>query len=248
MSLKKLLLKTSITRKVYLYYNLYIRNKAHKKRNSYSQWGEDQIIKDFFKDKKKGFYIDIGCFHPIMYSNTCWLFNNGWNGINIDLSQTAIDCFNIVRPGDHNFCAAISNTIEEKDLFIDHDFSPVNTIQKSFYDSASKNIAFKNLIKKKIVTKQFNDIVKKITNMPKINFLNIDCEGHDYNVLSSIDLNKYEPELICIETHEVNMETREVSNKGADLYNNINDLLKKYQYKVLKRCGPSTFFSKQVFN
>ena len=57
MSLKKLLLKTSITRKIYLYYNLYIRNKAHKKRNSYSQWGEDQIIKDFFKDKKKVFYI-----------------------------------------------------------------------------------------------------------------------------------------------------------------------------------------------
>ena len=146
MSLKKLLLKTSITRKIYLYYNLYIRNKAHKKRNSYSQWGEDQIITDFFKDKKKGFYIDIGCYHPIMYSNTCWLFNNGWNGINIDLNQTSIDLFNMTRPNDYNFCAAISNNIEEKDLFIDHDFSPVNTIQKSFYDTSNKNIAFCQLI------------------------------------------------------------------------------------------------------
>ena len=244
MSLKKLLLKTSITRKIYLYYNLYIRNKAHKKRNSYSQWGEDQIIKDFFKDKKKGFYIDIGCYHPIMYSNTCWLFNNGWNGINIDLNQTSIDLFNMTRPNDYNFCAAISNNIEEKDLFIDHDFSPVNTIQKSFYDSANKNLAFKNLIKKKMVTKQFSDIIKKVTNLPKISFLNIDCEGHDYNVLSSIDLNKYSPELICIETHEINMETREVNNKQTQLCNDIIELLKKYHYKVFKRCGPSTFFTK----
>ena len=244
MSLKKLLLKTSITRKIYLYYNLYIRNKAYKKRNSYSQWGEDLIIKDFFKDKKKGFYIDIGSFHPIMYSNTCWLFNNGWNGINIDLNQTSIDLFNIIRSSDYNFCAGISNNIEEKDLFIDHDFSPINTIQKSFYDSASKNIAFKNLIKKKIVTKKFSDIIKKVTNLPKINFLNIDCEGSDYNVLSSIDLNKYIPELICIETHEVNKDKREINNKQTHLYNNITELLKKNHYKIFKRCGPSTIFIK----
>ena len=76
MSLKKLLLKTSITRKIYLYYNLYIRNKAYKKRNSYSQWGEDQIIKDFFKDNKKGFYVDIGCFHPILLSKSNLLKTN----------------------------------------------------------------------------------------------------------------------------------------------------------------------------
>ena len=244
MSLKKLLLKTSLTRKIYLYYNLYIRNKAYKKRNSYSQWGEDLIIKDFFKDKKKGFYIDIGCFHPIMFSNTCLLFHKGWNGVNIDLSQTAIDLFNIIRPNDYNFCAAISNNIEEKDLFIDHDFSPVNTIQKSFYDLANKDIAFKNLIRKKIVTKKFSDIVEKIANLPKVNFLNIDCEGHDYNVLSSIDINHYRPELICIETHDVNMLTREIITKETPSYKNLIGLLNKHNYKILKRCGPSTFFIK----
>ena len=89
-----------------------------------------------------------------------------------------------------------------------------------------------------------NDIIKKITNLPKINFLNIDCEVHDYNILSSIDLNRYSPELICIETHEVNMDTREVHNKQTHLYNDIIELLKKYNYKVFKRCGPSTFFNK----
>ena len=244
MSLKKLLLKTSITRKIYLYYNLYIRNKAYQKRSLYSQFGEDRFIADFFKDKKNGFYVDIGCFHPIMFSNTCSLFNKGWKGINIDLNQTSIDLFNIIRPNDQNFCAAISNKIEEKDLFVDHDFSPVNTIQKSFYDSANKEIAFKNLKIKKITTKKFDEIVKNIKNLNKINFLNIDCEGYDYDVLSSIDIKFYDPELICIETHEVNMINREINLSNLESNNKITKHLEKNHYNFIKRIGPSSFFSK----
>ena len=76
--------------------------KAFIKRQSYSQWGEDSYIKEYFKDKKNGFYVDIGCFHPIMYSNTCLLYNKGWSGINIDLNQTSIDLFNIARKRDKN--------------------------------------------------------------------------------------------------------------------------------------------------
>ena len=128
------------------------------------------------------------------------------------------------------------NDLEEKDLFIDHDLSPINTVQKSFYKMSNKKIVFKNLKNKKIITKKFDDVVKKFTNLPKINFLNIDCEGHDYNVLSSINLNRYSPELICIETHEVN-------NKETVTCHNIIKLLNKHQYKIFKRCGPSTFFS-----
>ena len=44
MSLKNLLIKNSFTYKIYIYYNLYIRHKAHKIRRQYSQWGEDLVI------------------------------------------------------------------------------------------------------------------------------------------------------------------------------------------------------------
>ena len=76
MSLKNFFLKNSFTYKIYIYYNLYIRNKAYKNRKSYSQWGEDLFIQEFFKGRAKGFYVDIGSFHPIMYSNTFLLFKN----------------------------------------------------------------------------------------------------------------------------------------------------------------------------
>ena len=53
MSLKKIFFKTKFTYKIYLFYNLYIRHKGFQKKKRYSQWGEDQFIIDFFKDKKK---------------------------------------------------------------------------------------------------------------------------------------------------------------------------------------------------
>ena len=52
--------ENSIFYKSYLYYNLYVRYKALKKRNTYSQNQEDLFINDYFKEKNNGFYIDIG--------------------------------------------------------------------------------------------------------------------------------------------------------------------------------------------
>ena len=89
--------ESSIFYKPYLYYNLYVRFKALRKRNTYSQNQEDLFINDYFKEKNSGFYIDIGCYHPIKYSNTALLYNRGWKGINIDMNQTSIDLFNILR-------------------------------------------------------------------------------------------------------------------------------------------------------
>ena len=120
MSLKPLLLKNFITYKLYIYYNLYIRNAAYKNRKYYSQWGEDLFIQEYFKDKEKGFYVDIGCFHPIMYSNTCLLFNKGWSGINIDLDFHTIDFFNFIRPRDENIQTAISDIDGERDMYFFH--------------------------------------------------------------------------------------------------------------------------------
>ena len=237
MSLKNIFIKNRLTYKLYLYYNLYIHHKAHIKRNIYSQWGEDQFIYEFFKNKKKGFYIDIGSFHPIMYSNTCLLFNSGWSGINIDVNQSSIDMFKIVRPKDHNICDAVTYKSEERNLYFDHNFSPLNTINKLHYESFDKGLFFKNLAKKKITTKSFDDIVKKIDNLPQIDFLNIDCEGSDYEILKGINLQFYSPKLICIETHNVN----NVKNIEFD---KIIELLNKHNYKVIKRFGPSSIFVK----
>ena len=146
MSLKKIFFKSKFTYKVYLYYNLYIRHKGFIKRERYSQWGEDQFIAEYFKDTDKGIYLDIGCFNPFMYSNTCLLHNKGWSGINIDINPTSIDLFKIARPKDFNICTTINNEKKSFEIFFDDPFSPVNTLDKNFFNKLGKSFSAKKNI------------------------------------------------------------------------------------------------------
>ena len=228
----------SIFYKIYLYYNLYYRNKAFKKRASYSQDQEDLFINDYFKNIYNGFYLDIGCYHPIKYSNTALLHNRGWQGINIDMNQTSIDLFKILRKKDKNICAAISSSNKEVTQFIDHLYSPVNTIDKNFSQMISKRLQIKPFSERKIYTNTLNEILEKYEiQIKKMDFLNIDVEGHDYEVLKGIDFLNIKPKIICIEidNHEKNLSKESIEN-----------YLKKFNYKIIKRIGFNGFFEKMI--
>ena len=195
MSLKKLFLKTKLKYKIYLYYNLYIRHKSYLRRSQYSQWGEDLFINEFFKDKIDGIYLDIGCFHPVMYSNTCLLYRKGWRGINIDINPTSIDLFNILRPKDINLCTTISETKETFEIYYDDPFSPVNTLDRQFYENL-ENKTNKNKKKLFVESKSMNEILNISKIDKSIDFINLDVEGMDYKILKNINLNQLKPKLI----------------------------------------------------
>ena len=117
------------------YKNLYLKlNLIHKnlisKKSYFSFSGVDLIIENIFRNQKKGFYVDVGCQHPIKNNNTYLLFKKGWFGLNIDLDKDNIDLFNAARPNDENLNIAISNKIGETDLYFYHKKSPINTISK----------------------------------------------------------------------------------------------------------------------
>jgi len=189
---KKLLIKYKFLLKIYLYYYYFKFNFFSKK--TYSQFGEDTIIIKYFKNFI-GKYVDIGCYHPIKYSNTALLYKKGWTGINIDLNKTTIDLFNFTRLRDKNIFACLSDREKIVDMYIDNEFSALNSI----YKNNIKNHKIKKYQKIKINTKVFSNVVKE-----KFDFLNIDCEGNDYNILKTIDLKKYNPQIICIEVSEKN--------------------------------------------
>ena len=69
--------------------------------------GEDVVISNYFKNKEKGFYIDIGCYHPIHRNNTFLLFKKGWQGMNVDIHDFSIVLFNYARPKDLNSTSAV---------------------------------------------------------------------------------------------------------------------------------------------
>ena len=223
--IKKFISRESFFYKTYLYYRLIYKEKYYIKRKTYAQQGEDLFIFNYMKKKKivNGTYVDLGAFHPIKYSNTCLLFNNGWSGLNIDLNQTAIDYFDIVRPKDNNICCAISNKEEKIKVFINSIFSPINTINKKH--AKKFNFASKNELSYTVKAKKFNSICKK-----KFDFLDIDIEGSDFMVLKSINLKYFKPKLICIEILDINYLIK------------IKKYLIKLNYFFIKRKTSSFFF------
>ena len=150
------------------------------------------------------------------------MHKRGWKGTNIDLNQTSIDLFNASRKDDINIRACLSDKIEEVSIYLDNEFSALNSI----YADNSKNFQFKDLKKINIKTKTFPDIVKD-----NFDFLNIDCEGNDFKILKTIDLKKYTPKIINIEVS--------MSNK-KDIY----DYMHLNDYKILDIKSLSHIFKK----
>ena len=234
MSLKRIFLKNKISYKIYLFYNLYIRHKGFLKRDRYSQWGEDEFIIEYFKGKQKGIYLDIGCFNPFMYSNTCLLHQKGWRGINVDINPTSIDLFNIARPNDFNICTTVNNEKKLFEVYLDDPFSPLNTLDSKFYKNLDKSFSTnkKNI---SVESKSIDEIISLSDIKTDIDFINIDVEGSDYKILTQIDIQKLNPKLISIETHNVD-------GSESENFQNINDYLINNNFSIFKRVGPTTLF------
>ena len=160
---------------------------------------EDSAVLNYFKNKRNGFYVDVGCYHPIHRNNTYLLHKQNWNGINIDTSEFSIDLFNFIRPKDLNYNCAISNKNEIIKLFYQKKLSQLSTTE---IDQAK--IVFKGDIKEtEIQAFTLDEILNrdKYKNF-KIDFLDIDVEGADLKVLEGLSFEIYKPELVCVEIHE----------------------------------------------
>ena len=160
---------------------------------------EDTEILNYFKKKKNGFYVDVGCYHPIHRNNTYLLHKQDWKGINIDVSQFSIDLFNYLRPNDLNYNCAISNKNEIVKIFYQKELSQLSTIE----NEQAKKVFQGNIKEKEIQAFTLDEILKKDKfKDTKIDFLNIDVEGADFKVLEGLSFDKFKPELICIEIHD----------------------------------------------
>ena len=120
-----------IYKKLYILQNLYIKNKIYKKRKFYSQSKEDIFVLKYFKNKKKGLYVDVGCHHPSRINNTFLLYKHGWRGVNIDMSKLSIDLFDVSRKEDVNIHSAVSTKNKIIDYYTNKNlFLSASIIQK----------------------------------------------------------------------------------------------------------------------
>ena len=213
----------NLLRKLYIWQNIYFKNKYLLKKKSYSAFGEDVEIKKHFKKNFKGFYVDVGCYHPIKANNTLLLHQRGWTGINIDINKLSIDLFNFCRPKDINLNLAISKKKIER-VYYQKELSLLNSIKRKQAKAAFQG----KILTKKIKSKSLNRVLElsKFKNQ-KIDFLDIDVEGADFEVLSSLNFKKYAPKLISIEIMPENLDVSKMDIKNSNIYKFL--IKKKYR-------------------
>lgn len=175
-------------------------------RRSYSQYGEDMLLRGFFKElgkwnwEYKGFYVDIGAYHPTRLSNTKIFSVAGWRGINVEPSKEAMQLFQKTRRRDINVHAGIAAVIGELDYY---QFScrPMNTFSKEFAELVIANGASLSGIEKVPVMTMEALLDTYLPEGVSIDFVSIDCEGLDFAILQSNNWHKYRPEFILVEIH-----------------------------------------------
>ena len=209
----------------YIFYDLFIRHKIFIDKKYYSQNGEDLFILNKFKEP--GFYVDVGCHHPLRINNCHLLYKKGWRGINIDLSRISIKIFNFVRKKDININNAISLKKGNIKYYYNKPLGLSNSLLKKKY------LPYFDVIK----TDRLDNIIDRTRfKNRRIDFLNIDIEGKDIDALQSLDFKRYNPRSICVEIWN--------SKKGFKSHKVYKFLIKKNYLLVAKKNENYIFLKK----
>jgi hypothetical protein len=199
----------------------------------YSQFGEQIYILDFF-GSIKGKYLDIGAGQPIKGSNTYALYRKGWTGICVDPLRRNSWLHRLLRKRDE-FVQSLAGPPGEASLF---SFEPyaystiLPDVATKVLEKLGEGVHLKRVSKIEVIPP--HQIVQRFTDPTKVNFLSIDVEGADLEVLKSNDWSIFSPNLICVEQWEEDLKLE-----------GFSQFLESKGYRFEKRIGYSTFWSKQ---
>lgn len=201
-------------------------------RVSFAGSGEDLIIGDLFKERgiKKVSYIDIGAHHPVYGSNTYLFYRNGGQGVLIEPSIGMGEKIKRKRPRDVFVEAGVGSRDGEKE-FYSFTRNTRNTFSKDEALSWGRHSAEKPVITKRRIV-SLDTIVKEYCGGNTPNFISIDTEGYEMEILSSFSW-KHKPEVFCVEV-------RASSGK----YNSeVDRLMGSHGYELVARTKVNSIFA-----
>ena len=203
------------------------------RKTHYSQWGEDIAILSQAR-KGKGFYIDVGAYHPLHYSNTHLLHRKGWKGINIDPNPDSIALLKLYRPNDTNLNSGIAEQAETKTYYV-FNHQSCNTFSSAHKETMLAR-RFMRLIREiEIPCIPLQSVIDTHAKDIEIDLLNIDVEGMGLSVLRSFDITKVRPHIICIEDDDLDF-----SKEG--FASGIHEYLITHGYALFTRVGHSSLY------
>lgn len=163
---------------------------------TYSQFGEDIILSDIFRDKPIGRFVDVGANHPTELNNTYRLYKEGWRGVNVEPGNKMFNLLQQVRPEDRNLKIGIGKTSGSA-VFYEMDVDSVSTFNTSVANNSQYN---KNIVSQdKVEVWTLAELFEKEFGVQACDLLSVDVEGNNFEVLEGNDWQRYRPSYIVIE-------------------------------------------------
>ncbi len=184
---------------------------------------EQKFIRQFFGDKRSGFFVDVGANHPVIQSQTWHLEQIGWNGLLIEplneycslLREQRTACVAQVA------CSSPENHGIHLPMRVSGPLSTLNSqtvaYGKKIHDAEQEFVECRTL-----------DSILKKHSVEKIDFLSVDIEGHEMEMFKGFSIEKWKPRLVLLEDHILN----------HDKYR----FMVKHGYKNIIRTGLNNWF------
>lgn len=173
-------------------------NYSHGLLKSYSQHHEDLLVDFIFQSRELGFYVDVGANDPTFNSNTKRFYDRGWSGINIEPGVAAFKKLVEARPRDINLNFGVA---QKRGMLTFHQLSDDTTLSSFKEEDALKMARRHNLTLEtiKVETQPLRDILSDHLKNRHIDFMSVDTEGLDLQVLQSNDWHEFRPSVLLVE-------------------------------------------------
>jgi FkbM family methyltransferase len=169
----------------------------------YSQHDEELIIRDFFQDRRDGVFLDVGCAWPEKDSNTYFLETKlGWSGIGVDALPEFAPAWARERPRSRFFNYIATDHSGDFQTFYRAPNIPGISSVKPRETYSRHKVKYEEIRVPTItLTKLLDD-----NHVARIDLLSMDVEGAELLALSGFDIDRFRPELVCIEYFNVGEE------------------------------------------
>jgi len=188
--------------------------------DSFSQFGEDALLWEFFSKNPRGVFVEVGANHPTVCSQTFFLETQGWKGILVEPLPAKAQLLREQRPGSRVFQSAAGAPEQRGRARL-----AVATSDSLSGFSPYAGAAIERF--EEVQVKTLDDILAEAGN-PKLDFVSIDVEGWELEVLRGFDLERHRPSILLVEDH--------LQRLGVHRH------LVRSSYRLVKRTGCNSWY------
>ena len=186
---------------------------------------EKQLVREYFDNKKFGFFVDVGANDPTAIMSQSWHLEDllQWTGVLVEPNPRFLQMCHEKRPASKSFACACIDSEDSAELTL---YVPLRDgLEMDVHAGIDKNIDdfnYHEYTEIKVPGRTLNSILKEVS-ADQIDLLSIDVEGAELQVLQGLDIEKYRPKLILLE--------------DKHLYLTKHHYLKRHGYRLIKRTG-----------